>query len=78
MRRATCYITSDGESHRDLPAAKKHAEKRYGDLLLTLSRALVPLNYTATSEFIDANLEQFAQLQALKEDCQVDAEEESD
>lgn len=76
MKRVTKFETLDGklfDSERD---AKRHAEKRYGDALLSLGRRLTHQSYTFVTDFIDENLEAFIQLKALKQDYDLIENEE--
>jgi hypothetical protein len=69
MRRLTVYETSDGIRHDSLEKGRKHADERFGAALLSLSKQLVQIDkYTAMTEFLENNLEDFLNLQRLKED----------
>jgi hypothetical protein len=41
MKKIACYETSDGVIHREERKATKHAEERYGALLMSLAKRLV-------------------------------------
>jgi hypothetical protein len=62
--------TRDGKLHHDYIVAKRHAEKVYGEALSSVARKIVALDwkYVATMEFLDANLDAFIELKALKDD----------
>lgn len=78
MRRVTRIETSDGVLHLDRKAAGRHAEKRYGDALLSIARELAPLSYSPTAEWIDANLNRFLALHELHDDLMLDDPEEGE
>ena len=72
MEKIIAFQTNDGKVFTDYRSAKAHAEKRYGDLLLKLAGALCQIDkYSATAEYIDANLSQFVELSDLKSDLEV-------
>jgi hypothetical protein len=72
MKKIIAYQTNDGEVFTDYRDAKRHAEKRYGDLLLKLASALRQIDkYSAAVEYIEANLSQFVTLTYLKNDLEV-------
>lgn len=61
--------TRDGELHRDVLRATTHAEKVYGEALSRLAhRAVAIQKYSGMQEFIDANLDAFIELRALRDD----------
>ena len=69
MIEVTCYQTSDGVIHRDVLTAKSHADKRYGEKLVPLARAMADVGkYMAAMDFIEMNLDAFVELRALRAD----------
>ena len=69
MIEVTCYQTSDGVIHRDVLTAKSHADKRYGEKLVPLARAMADVGkYKVAMDFIEMNLEAFVELRALRDD----------
>ena len=69
MIEVTCYQTSDGVIHRDVLTAKSHADKRYGEKLVLLARAMADVGkYMAAMDFIEMNLDVFVELRALRDD----------
>ena len=69
MIEVTCYRTSDGVIHRDILAAKRHADKCYGEKLVPLACAMADVGkYMAAMDFIEMNLEAFVELRALRDD----------
>lgn len=76
MERITKLKTADGALHDTETDARKHAEARYANALLSLAHRLVRIEkYSAVTEFLDANLDAFADLTALKRDIQIEAPE---
>jgi hypothetical protein len=71
MKRVTKIETRDGSLHDSTRDAKRHADKAYGDALLRIGRALAQQKYTFVTDYIDRNLDAFAELKALKEDAQL-------
>lgn len=68
--------TMDGKLHHDYGRAKCHAENVYGLALTKLAQAALRCEkYTPMLEFIDANLDEFVQLKALKDDITLEPEE---
>lgn len=75
MQRITAYVTSDGKLFTEHDKAKRHAKARHADALLALARALCVIDkYVDTAEYIDANLEKFLALSALKADIEIQEE----
>ena len=69
MQRVTRYQTLDGELHPTVYAATHHAERRYGDALTALAhRAIKQEKYADMVDFINGNLDAFAELKVLKAD----------
>ena len=60
--------TRDGLVHETPQAAKRHAEARYADKLLPLSHKLIVQRLGDMAGFVDANLDAFIELKALKDD----------
>ena len=75
MKRITMVQTKDGVLHQDERAAKRYLDRRYGDDLLKIGRALANQKYTVVTEWIDANLSAFTALVALKKDMEMDEDE---
>lgn len=72
MEEITAYLTSDGKIFTEHAKAKRHAEARHADALLALARALSVLDkYRDTAEYIDANLDKFLAVAALKNDIAI-------
>lgn len=71
MRYVKKVQTRDGALHETTGDATRHADKVYGDALLRIARELAQQKYSFVSEYIDRNLDAFAQLKALKEDLQL-------
>lgn len=78
MKVVTKIETSDGCLHDHVRKAKSHAEKRYADALLRHGRALANQRYTEVTEYIDAHLEEFVELAALKQDRELEENAEED
>lgn len=74
MKRVTVFETSDGVLHRERRKAAHHAEERYGNHLLAVSKNITGKfsKYKETIEFLDENLDEFLdqlnQLKALRDD----------
>ena len=78
MKYITCYETIDGQIHKTHADAKSHADRVYGNLLLNVSKHLVPMSYTQITNYIDQNLHLFLKLAELKKDLVVLSEENDD
>jgi hypothetical protein len=63
--------TRDGMVHETEKAAKRHAEARYADKLLPLSHKLIAQRLGDLAGFVDANLDKFLELKALKDDIEL-------
>lgn len=64
--------TRDGALHETAREAKKHAEVMYGNKLLPLAGKLAQMDkYSAVSDYLDANLDTFLELKALKDDLEL-------
>jgi hypothetical protein len=76
MEEITAYLTSDGKIFTEHAKAKRHAEARHADALLALARALSVLDKycDTTAEYIDANLDKFLAVAALKNDIAIQKE----
>jgi hypothetical protein len=75
MQRITAYVTSDGKIFTEQDKAKRHAKARHADALLALARALCIIQkYSETAEYIDANLDKFLAVAALKNDIAIQEE----
>lgn len=69
MKKIDAFVNSDGTVHTSLAAAKRHAEKRYGDLLLKLAHGAVEQEkYVKMTEWLNDNLPRFVELSELKKD----------
>ena len=71
MKRKLVFETSDGRTFDSQTKAHRHADNRYGSLLLSISKELINnegLKYGKTTEFIDTHLDYFQQLIDLKRD----------
>lgn len=72
MQKVTKYQTLDGVLHDSEQAARSHADKKYGELLCSLSRATVDVQkYVDMLDFIEKNLPLFLKLQTLKDDMKL-------
>lgn len=72
MRKVTKYQTLDGVLHDTEQAARAHADKKYGELLGSLSRATFDVQkYVDMLDFIEKSLPLFLKLQTLKEDTKL-------
>jgi hypothetical protein len=68
--------TMDGAVHASAEEAKRHAEKRYADVLLGVVRQMLHMKYTEMAGYIDENLDKFGELQLLKRDIELEEPEE--
>jgi hypothetical protein len=69
MKAVTRIQTFDGQLHETEYDAKNHVERIYGELLSSIAHKLVRIEkYTAMCDFVDANLDLFTQLSAIKAD----------
>ncbi len=78
MKRVSRIQTSDGALHESERDAKRHAERRYGDALLRHGRALTHQKYTTVTDYLDANLDELVELQALKKDMEMEPGHDDD
>lgn len=79
MKKLSVYQTSDGVTHKNEYAARHHAEVRYGKALTALALRLAVIDkYQATAEFIDQNLNEFANLIELKKDAILEEGDDTD
>ncbi len=79
MRRVPAWITADGLIFTDQHSAKRHADERYGALVLKLAHEAACLcRYKAAGDWIEANLPRFLELEALRLDCEIINEIEED
>jgi hypothetical protein len=77
MKTVTMIQTQDGEYHTDEQSAKRHADKVYGEALSVMAARLVRIEkYSPMMDFIDANLDEFRKLKALRDDYELQAESE--
>jgi hypothetical protein len=75
MKTVTMIQTQDGEYHTDERSAKRHADKVYGEALSVMSARLVKIEkYSPMMDFIDANLDEFQKLKALRDDCELETD----
>jgi len=72
MRYVTMVETFDGMRHADAANAKRHLENVYGLQLSKIAHGLAKTDgkYVAMQDYIDANLEQFTHLAAIKADME--------
>lgn len=77
MFRVTVIQTFDGVQHPNESAALNHLHVLHADLLGRLSRecCACEAKYIRTGDWIDANLQRFADLQRIKDDMQLVSEE---
>jgi hypothetical protein len=79
MRRERRWVTSDLVAHANEKDAKRHAEKRYGEAVSRLSHEIAPQDkYQSATEWVDGSLGRFADLIALKRDCDIERSEDDD
>ena len=79
MKKITAFTTMNGIIHPNHDAAKRHAEKRYGDALAGVARTLVRMDKLVDAcTFIDGHLALFQNLAALKQDCEVEPTDNED
>lgn len=72
MQPIDAFRTSDGVLHDSLRKAKSHAERRYGDCLTSLAHELLRCEkYHTMTDYLDTNADRFAELLALKADCEL-------
>ncbi len=78
MRQKTVVETSDGGTHDTLKDAQKHLDNQYGNLLTSLTHKLVvtDLKYLALMDFVEAHLDDFVKLKALKIEAENYTDEE--
>jgi len=78
MKEITAYITSDGKVHDDFQKALKHVDDRYGNELCKISRDLAKLDskYANINDYLDSNIETLRHLIALRDDINVETNEE--
>lgn len=75
MRKVSAWVTSDGEVWLLKEEAVRHAEERYGKMLLEMSKAGVSIEkYTSMINWVEDNLKHFAELNALRDDREVKEE----
>lgn len=75
MKTVTKVQTFDGALHDTEAAARRHAEKLYGEALSRLAARLVAIQkYSPMMEFIDSNLSEFEKLKTLKSDTWLEVE----
>ena len=73
MEKITCFKTRDGKIHETMSDAKRHAESAYGNALTQLAHQIINVEkYAKICEYIDVNIEKFAELKALKDDIEVE------
>lgn len=75
MRKVEVYLTIDGQLHQTMDAAKKHADRVYGDMLTAIARELHGMKYMELAEYVDSHLEDFAVLAKLEADTVLNDEE---
>lgn len=79
MKHVTKVQTKDGALHNSPSDARRYAEKLYGEALSRLAHNLVQIEkYLAMQEFVDQNLEVFAELKALKADIAMEPGDEEE
>ncbi len=73
MKQIQCFVTRDGVKHESFGQAKRHAEQAMGNLISTLSHEAVQIDkYVAMSNWIESNIDRFAELAWLKADMKLD------
>lgn len=76
MKTVTKIQTQDGCLHDNEQRAKSHADQVYGEALSKAAHKLSHLTkYSDWMEFIDANLDTFTKLKALKDDIEHESDE---
>lgn len=79
MRKVDRYVTLDGKEHATLQRATTHAENRFHNELSGMAHKLVAVEkYGAMLEFLEHNLDKFADLLALRADIALAEEEDDD
>lgn len=69
MKSITMFQTYDGAVHPSQKAAKHHLDVKHGDLLSRIAGKLAGIDkYVATGDWVDANLDQFLELDRIKKD----------
>jgi len=76
MKAVTRIQTSDGKIHESRKEALKYLEVRYANILCPIGAKLHTLKYTEILEYLDTNLEKFAELLQLKSDMNFVSDEE--
>lgn len=73
MRQVVKIQTRDGVLHDSPEDARRHADRVYGEALTRLAHRAVALDkYTKMVDFLDANLDAFVELKALKQDMEME------
>lgn len=77
MKWVSFVQTSDGKIHRDALRAAEYAETRYQNALSSIAHRMVHQDkYTKMMEFVDAHLDEYVNLKALKDDIKLDKDED--
>lgn len=73
MKTVTMVQTRDGGLHDSLDAAKRHADKLYGEQLLKIAKELAALEkYVKIVDWLDSHLDDFRELLARKDDLNME------
>lgn len=77
MKKVERYETRDGRTFPNHESALSHAEKRYGEAITGLAHELVRIEkYKDMIEFLEANLDRFAWARELREDRELENEDD--
>jgi len=68
--------TFDGKIHPTTGQATKHLDMLYANIICPLSGKLAHIDSTKIGEYIDANLDKFLELARIKDDMEMDSENE--
>jgi len=78
MKRIICYQTLDGAIHQSTYDADRHADKAYGEALHLLAVKITKLNYSECKLTLDESIELMRNIIALKDDTEIQTDEETD
>ena len=79
MRRITLVRTFDGINHSSEKDALKYLDNKQGDIILKVARQLVHLTkYKQITEYIDKNMDSFAEILRIRRDMVMDDEDPED
>lgn len=70
-------MTYDGVLHISQNPAKQHLERKYANIICPLAHRLNNLKFSELSEYIDKNLDTFAELIRIKNDMKMEDDDEN-